>query len=175
MIDLDAALAAAKRPQRTVHLCLRGDLVAEIELLDEQLAEAEKANAGNLAPTAGLKRMRKRRDELATEAEAANYPFVVTGLNDPEWRTLVAAHDTPREGNVLDEMFGFNTDTFFPEFVRRSLGSTVTDAQWAKLSEVLSSGQMEQLRDACMEVSRRKASVPKSRPSSDARQKSDET
>lgn len=176
MIDLDAALAAAQRPQKTVSLCLRGDLVAEIESLDEQIEKAEAERADSMGRTTELKRLRKRRDELVAEAEAedSKYPFVITGLSDPEWQELISAHPA-RDDNDADGVFGYNTSTFFDALVRAALGSSVTEAQWIKLRDTLSSGQMEELRDAALKVSRRRVDIPKSPPSSADRRRSDAT
>jgi hypothetical protein len=144
MMDLAAALASARRPELTVALCLRGDLIAQIQDLERQLDGATK---------------NKKVQSLQKEMQDATVVLRLRGLSNPEWHKLVAEHE-PRDGNSGDKAFGFNVETFFPALIKACLQDRVSDEQWTQLQDTLSSGQFEELSNAAVAVSRRKVNVP---------------
>lgn len=174
MIDLNAALKAAKRPERIVRLCLRGDLVAEHQEKERRLVELNAQNRDSLAGNPEARALAEEVSALEAEMDEATYPFRVRGLSEPEWRAIVAANPA-REEDEADATLGYNTDTFFDDLVKRCLVPAPSDEQWASMVEVLSSGQFEELRDAAIGASRRKVDVPKSLAASATLRKSDAT
>jgi hypothetical protein len=160
MTDLDTALANAKRPERTVSICLRGDLQAEFEDLERQLQVEQQRPGDSLAGNPAVREIAEKMEALRQQMQDSTVVVRLRGLGNPEWRKLVQAHE-PREGNDADAMFGYNEESFFPELVKACLVD-VTDAQWDKLYETITAGQFEELNNAALAVSRRKVDVPKS-------------
>lgn len=164
-IDLDAALEAAKRPERVVRLCLRGDLKTEYDELREQLRAAEEKPTDSLNGNRDARELRGQIEAVREQMREASHPFKLRGLSKPEWRSLVAAHP-PREGHDGDDVLGYNPVTFFDALIRACLTPKVTDAQWIKLQDTLTSGQYDELAGAAIAVSQQPVNVPKSLPAS---------
>lgn len=160
MTDLDAALAQAKRPERTVTLVLRGDLTAAFEDLERELHAEQQKPADSLAGNPRVQEIAEQMESLREQMTSSTVVLRLRGLSNPEWNRLVTEHE-PREGNTGDKAYGYNTDAFFPALVRACL-LDVSDAQWANLYEVASSGQFSDLSDAAVAVSRRRVDPPRS-------------
>lgn len=152
--NLDAVLAAARLPEKTVPLCLAGHLQARFEELERQLKAAQDSPARKLTdvgPQAIAEQMEALRGEMAESVVV----FTLRALPSDEWRVLVAKH--PSE----DPMLKYNADTLGPALVRRSvIDPQVSEEQWARLGKVLSDGQWEQLTDAAWALNRRAVDVP---------------
>ena len=175
MLDLDKALETASPQETTVTLCLRGDLQLQYEDLTERLAEARRRARGGDS-LAGDPEVRDLAEQLAAlEADMAEHSVELTlrGLSNPRWQRLVN-DNPPREDNAGDRSMGYNVDAFFPAMVRACLVG-VSDEQWTRLYEAITSGQFERLSDAAVAVSRRRADVPKSPLVSDILQRSVQT
>lgn len=160
VLDLDAALAAAKRPERTVDLCLRGDLQADFESLERDLADEQAKPGDSLAGNPRVVEIAEQIEALRQEMQDATVTVRLRGIGNIEWNKLVADNEA-RDGNQADQAYGYNTETFFPSLVKACLVD-VTTAQWTRLYETISSGQFEDLSTAALAVSRRKVDVPKS-------------
>lgn len=161
-MDLDAALAAAKMPERTVDLCLRGDLQALFESLESELRESRAAGTAvdSLAGDPHARELAEQITALQDDMAAHTVTLTVRGITNPHWNKLVA--DCPvRDGNSTDRALGYDVDKFFPLLVKTCL-LDVTDEQWQKLYATISAGQFEALSDASLAVSRRRVDVPKS-------------
>jgi hypothetical protein len=176
MIDLDSALADAKRPERTVSICLRGDLVAQIEDLERQLHDAmhDKPANDSLAGNQTARELAQQIEAVRDQMRDATVVLRLRGLSNPEWHKLVAAHE-PRDRNVGDKTFGYNVETFFPALIKACLEDRVSDEQWTRLQDTLSAGQFDQLATAALAVSRRQVDIPKSLAASETLRSSGET
>lgn len=174
MLDIDAALAAAALPETTVELCLRGDLVAQVDDLERQLRDL-KTNTSTMANLGAARKLAERIEEHRAAMVAASVVFTVRGLTRDAWTRLVAACP-PRDGDATDRSLGYNQETFWPALLRASvITPALTGEQWDKLTGALSAGQYDQLVNACLQVSRRKVDVPFSFAASATLQSSDET
>lgn len=159
MPDLSALLDQAALPEKTVEICLRGDLVAEVEDLERQLRDL-RTNTQTMADRGEARRLAEKIEAVRGDMQAASVVFLLRGLNRHGWRTLMAAHP-PRDGEQADQTVGYNIDEFWPALVRACIVTPeIDDAQWQQLDEVLSSAQFDQLADAAMAVCRRKVDVP---------------
>lgn len=159
--DLDSALANAKLPERTIELCLRGDLVAEHEDLERQLdVEAAKPDENSLAGNPRVLELREQLDGLVEQMQQSSVVLRVRALSNRAWHALVNDHE-PRKDNALDAVYGFNLETLAPELVRRCLVPKLDDDHWERLYAVLSNGQFEQLFLAAHGASRGRVDVPK--------------
>lgn len=172
-MDLDTALASAKRPERTVALCLRGDLVAEVEELERQLHAVRQEEQTSLAGNPKARELAERIEALRGEMKDSTATLRLRGLSNPEWVALIREHE-PRDGNKDDEAIGYNAEAFFPALVKSCLVG-VSDEQFDRLYALISAGQFDELLNAAMDVSRRKVSVPKSFAASAVLQQTSET
>lgn len=196
--DFATLLAGARLPERTVHLCLRADLVAEHEELDGQLSKLVDKPVAKFAGD-GRGELKQRIEALEAEMTAATYPFRFRALPKPAWRAFVAAHpprkDDAGEVDEADALIGVNRETFFDVLVRRCCIDPVLDDQgWRKLlgdSEAeqarltaagreheieegkLTDRQLDRLSDAAWGINRRDIDVPFSRAASRLNQTSE--
>jgi hypothetical protein len=122
-----------------VPICLRGDLVAEVEDFERQLAVVVAGpDDGRMV---GTKLSEKRLAEAITALEEqmreSTVVFRLRALTPARWAALTAEHPPRKgeDGNVDDrDYIGVNKDTFFPELVRQSVVAPVLDdADWAIL------------------------------------------
>lgn len=169
-------LGEARLPERTVPICLRGDLVAEHEELERQFEEANRRAADSLAGN-GAGELADRIEALQEEMRAATVTFRLRALPKPAWRALLAAHP-PRQdddGKPLQEdaVIGVNMDTFWDAIARACLvDPEVDDETWALMAGPegrLTDNQLGHLADAAWAVNRGDVDVPFSRAVSQAR------
>ncbi len=129
-IDWKSLAAQAQPTRKTVRLCLRGDLLAE-------LRAAQDAGDG------------ERVDDLTGQVEAATVDFVLAGLTRDKYRAMEARHPDKDGGS------GWDVDTF-PEALVRACLVTPTVAADDPLFDVLTPAQVERLFEAaflaCNEV-----------------------
>lgn len=167
MVDddgFDAQLDNARPPERTVSLCLRGDLVAEFERLEAEHTKAVQRVDDSLdAPSALAIAMQM--EALRGEMQAATRVFTARALVPrAKYTDLILAHP-PRldeEGKpVRTDAEGFNAETFYPALMRACVVDPVmTPQRWEKLDAVLSDRQFDELAIACVAVNRGTIAVP---------------
>jgi hypothetical protein len=154
-LDIAAVLANAKRPARTVELCLRGDLVADIEVATRDLAMANEAKDEEEVG---------RLTDLVLEHKQAMAQSLITvrlqAMVRADWIQMLSEHP-PRIGNDTDEVLGFNPDGLYPAMIRQSWGEPeMTPAQLEQLLDELNDGQFSELAEAAYSVNTRGAVVP---------------
>lgn len=153
-------LAEAKRPEHTVEVCLRGDLVAQHEQLEVALEQAQKNRTDSLDGD-GVGELVDAIQDLEARMHDNTYPFVFRALPKPAYRALVAAHP-PREDDKRDGSMMFNVDTFYPAAIRACvIDPVLDDAEWTDLlDEKLSDRQFTELGLAVLAVNIGEVSVP---------------
>lgn len=163
--DAKAAIAAAKLPERSVDLCLRGDLVAQLQELQRELVDAQREDEGSFDGGAALP-VAQQIQALREEMLEYSVVFKLHALPRRKWTAMVAAHP-PREDNEPDRVMGLNQETFFDALVKACVVDPVLDAaDWADLDDRLSDGQWQALVNAAWAVNARDVDVPFSRAAS---------
>jgi hypothetical protein len=169
-------LGTAKLPERSVEVCLRGDLQADLEVLEREHEQAEEQQDTANALDAGseVAEISEKIQALRTEMKDHTYPFRVRALSRRAYRALVAAHPprkvTDDEGNEkVDEAdgMGFNVETFFDALLRVALvDPEVDDTTWSNLMDRLTDRQFEELAGAAWLLNRQEVDIPFSRAAS---------
>lgn len=171
--EIKALIAGARRPERVVPIPMRGDLMAEIGLLEVRLAELQAAAAGpaaSLSGSAEARQVAEHLEQLRAQMQESCIEFRVRGLARtrakgrgsaaPTWDELVEANP-PREGNVKDREAGVNMDEFHEQLLRACLVDPVLDDDdWAALLEALTDGTYSTLVGHCYGVNQRDVDVP---------------
>lgn len=164
-------LAAAKLPERTVEICLRGDLVAEHEEAERQLKLAEKTSGDSLAGN-GTAELVERIEALEAEMREATQTFTLRALphrrsardDRPTHSELKKSHPPRREnGEVIeaDQEFGYNVETFNEALARLCVvDPQMDDTDWEDLFATISEGQYALLVMACFLLNRGDINVP---------------
>lgn len=173
LIDLDAELGVARLPEQTVPICLRGDLIEQLEAAREALARHQDGGlpegvvdnrlAPHTATTADpeLVNLQAAVDEAEAAVREHVLPFRVRGLTRPDYRALREAHP-PRDDAREDRATGVNEATFPDALLRACLVNPPIrdDAQFTRLVGVLSEAQHDELVLACLQLTRRKTDLP---------------
>lgn len=153
MTDLHALIADAKPPARTVELCLRGDLVADLEQATRDLALARDHDADTTAAEA---RVMDARRAMAAAVLVVRFEAIPRR----EWLAILGEHPA-RDDSPTDQRVGFNADTFYEAIVRRAWAAPeVTPADLDALLAALNDGQFNELAEAAFAVNTRGAVVP---------------
>lgn len=153
MSTLHDLIADAKPPARTVEVCLRGDLTADLERATRALALATANEADTTEAMAQIAALRK-------QMAAATVEVTLTAMPRGDWLSLIAGHP-PRDGNDTDQRVGFNTETFYDAAIRRSWAAPeATDDDLTGLLGALNDRQFNDLADAAWSVNAGGVSVP---------------
>lgn len=160
--EIDAMLAGAKKPETKVPLCLRSDLQAEWERLEQELRDEEEAEPATLA-----KAVSKRSKELAVEIraleeqmKAATLTVTLRAMERAPWKELLSAHP-PRKDVPTDWGMGYNPETMFDDLIGKTLVDPVLDEErLGKLLDGLTAGQYDKLSDAAWKLNKSDVSVP---------------
>lgn len=138
MSDFASKMAAARPAERTVELCLRGDLVAQLEDLERQ-AELAQAGSGNASKEdTGTADLVAQIETLQAEMRESTEVFRLKALSPRKYRLLRDQHpprrDETGELDTVDAVRGFNRDTLPPELVRAcTTRPELTERQWHEL------------------------------------------
>lgn len=97
MTTLKEQIRAARRPERSYDLCLRGDLQAEWERLDRRLADLSRVGMPSLEGDERTE-VARRMEELRAEMEGAQITLTVRALRPDEFRDLEAQHPARKAG-----------------------------------------------------------------------------
>jgi hypothetical protein len=159
-------LRAAKLPERTVELCLRGDLQAEWEDLHRQLAEVEARQAidKRLNPGGERKQIAGQIETLEEQMRADTIVFRMRALSRKAWNALLKEHP-PRKDDDTDAVLGYNLDTFMAGAIRACTYAPddLDEETWNDLlDESLTEHQFASLQNAVLALNVRQVSVPNS-------------
>lgn len=160
-------LATARLPERSLRVNLRGDLRAEWDELERQLAEARSAEQGGRrrlsSPASGASEIVERMSALEDEMAGAWLDLRVRALPRREWQALVRSHP-PKPDHEGDEAMGVDLEGLMAEAIPRCVADPEMDAEdWDALDTHLSSGDYDRLLNIVWEINRSGVDVPKSR------------
>lgn len=166
-MNLDDILAGAKPAERTTPLCLRGDLVAQIEDLERQLAEAQQSDRGDSLASGGPARaLAEEIEALREQMRDGTVVFRLRSIGRRAFQALIAAYPPRRDddGRPLDgdARLGANAETVWDPVLRASLVEPELNPDQLThiLDEVLSDGQYDRLAALAWAVNRGEVDVP---------------
>ncbi|MFE6785200.1 hypothetical protein ACFVFF_23375 [Streptomyces sp. NPDC057680] len=156
MPDISEILKKAKRRQKSVHLCLAGDLVAEMEKLERQLSEAGDAWSPDSLAAADPRAELVKKVAAARDKVRASYTeFRFQSLGDKGWSDLLAEHPGKEQGHLWDP------ETFPKALIAASaVDPEMLPEQVAELFEVLNEGQRTQLFQCAYDVNNEAPGIP---------------
>ncbi len=160
-MNIDALLDAARLPERTVTLCLRGDLQADFEELQRQLTKAQDAPRDSIDDGGDAVELAEQIEALRGQMESHTVTFRMRALPRRRWRELWTAHPG-RDGDNRDRvMGGVNMDTF-PEALLREccIEPALTPGQWDRILDTISDQQYDDLATMAWNANRSSVDVP---------------
>jgi hypothetical protein len=163
MSSIKERLAAAKLPERSLQVCLRGDLAAEFDDLERQLKDARQDGTRRLAAKSESAEIVEKMAALQDQMRAELVTLRIRALPRSEWQALVRQHP-PRDGEEADKILGANLTALMEEAIPRCVVEPEMDTDdWATFNDVLSSGDYDRLLNVVFDVNRSGADIPKSR------------
>lgn len=157
-------MAGARLPERSVPICLRGDLAADHEAAERELKEAQKQAADSLAGN-GTGEIAERIQALEAEMKDSIYDFRLRALSAPKFRAFKTEHPSRigDDGQVQkeDAVFGFNTETGFEPLLRLCVvDPELDDESWTQLMDTLTENQFDELAGAAWFLNRGGVDIP---------------
>ncbi|MFJ5973510.1 hypothetical protein [Streptomyces sp. NPDC093060] len=148
MASIEDILAQAKPRERTVMVCIRGDLAGEAERLAEEISKvSEDWEPSNLAEVHPGRELAAKLKEVREQARAAEVPFTLRYIGDKAYSDLVAAHPGENDNEI------FNSVTFPRALIAAScVDPEMSEEQAVALFEKLNQGEIKKLFDAAWDV-----------------------
>lgn len=172
MSSIKDKLAKARLPERTVSICLNGDLVAQHEQAERELEQAQRNVANSLAGN-GASEIAERIEALEAEMRESTETFTLRALpqkknprdDRPTWRELLDRHPPRRgdDGEIIEADKGtlLNTSTFYDDLIRVSVVSPEMDEEdWGTLFAVTSNAQYGDLSMTAWLLNRGEVDIP---------------
>ena len=159
MTDFADIKKRATLPTRTVPLCLAGELVEELQGLEQQFLD--------LGPAENLGDSRKRElaEEITTkrgEMREASVDFRLRALPAREWSKLWA-HLPTKEEKEADDAFEERRFPFFAEIVSRvCVDPQMSVEQVGELCDIVHSNAWNVLATACIALNSNEVDIPNS-------------
>jgi len=158
-------LKSATLPEKTVQICMRGDLLADFEDADRELVKARKRALDSLAGGGDLGAMAERIEALQAEIAENSWTFRLRALPHREFRALIGQHP-PRivkdeesgeeRLDTRDMYVGVNTETFYDALIQASLvDPELDDVEFGDLVDKVTDRQYDTLSDAAWSLNRR--------------------
>lgn len=165
MISIKERLAAAKLPERSVQVCLRGDLAAEFDMLEAKLKDARASEGSRrLASKGDAVQIAEQIRDLAERMSEAMLTVRVRALPRAEWNRIMLQHPPGKDASEGDKAMGVSFEAFMADVMPRCIVDPELDEDdWATLNNVLSSADYGKILDAVWAVNRSEVDVPKSR------------
>jgi len=141
-------LKQAKPRERTVNVCIRGDLAGEVERLTEEISKVaedwEPTDLTDAHPGRELSAQLKAARDEARESEAS---FTFRYIGDKAYSDLLAAHPSENQNELFDSV------TFGRALIAAAcVDPVMTEDEVFELFEVINEGEIKKLFDAAWDV-----------------------
>lgn len=148
MASIEDILAKAQPRERTVRVCIAGDIAGELETLQDELARVSSDwEPSDLTEVHPGREIADRMKTLREQARSAEVPFTLRYIGDKAYSDLLAAHPADSDNEA------FNSATFPRALIAAScVDPVMTEEQAAELFEKLNQGEIKKLFDAAWDV-----------------------
>ncbi|WP_327378015.1 hypothetical protein OG393_31055 [Streptomyces sp. NBC_01216] len=155
MPDIEDILKRARPREHTVRVCIAGDVAAEVDRLEAELASLSDWKPGSMADQHPGIELAERISAAREQMRAAEVSFTFRALGRLEWSDLVAQHP----GQTADE--AWDSKTLPLALVSAcAIDPVMTPEQVDDLFETLNEAQRQQLIEAAWQVNGEGTSIP---------------
>ena len=168
-VDVDALLAGAKLPERTVDVCLRGDLHARFQELDAELGNVMLDSTFTLtgADNSRVTEIHEEIRAIQEEMRAATLTLHVRAISKARFDQIVLDYPVGDKDGDADRAAGFDQDAVNAALIRACVfDPELTDERWARLSEAMTTHQYREVMEAVNMLNFNPVDVPFSRTAS---------
>lgn len=156
-------LKAAKLPERSISICLRGDLIADIQELERDLEEMVKAEATDrrMSSKSGQKAKAEEIEAKRVEMAETSLDLRVRALTATRWRELVRKYPPPKDDTAK---LGVDLLPFMGEAIPASVVSPDDmDAEdWETFNDNAPASELSRLMSTVWELNTEGVDIPKS-------------
>ncbi|MEU8158046.1 hypothetical protein AB0B94_30705 [Micromonospora sp. NPDC048986] len=156
-VSIKDKIRSARRPTRSVDLCLETELQDRFEVLEQQLAEASAATSRDkrLGSGAEVRQLAEQIEALRAEMQDYVITFKLQAVGQRRWNDLLREHP-PREGNEEDQVVGHNIDTFYDAAIQAcAVDPVLDDDDWRVLlgdteerkAELVAAGKVDEVEE----------------------------
>ena len=156
MASIDDIIKQATPRERTVQVCIRGDLAGEAERLAAEVAKvSEDWEPSDLAEEHPGRALAAQLKEVREQARAAEVPFTLRYIGDKAYSDLLAAHPSSDANELFDSVA-------FPKALIAAccVDPVMTVDQATELFEKLNQGEIKKLFDAAWDVHNSSELIP---------------
>jgi len=166
MTAIEDLLAKVKPATASVRLCLRGDLLGDLDLVNDDLDQYDGWEPSSLSDTDPRTELQARKAEIEAAMRTESATFTFRSIGDKAWSDLLAAHPA-RKGKEEEENWDATT---FPTalLAASAVEPAMTLEQAGQLMDGLTLNQRNTLFGASMSANVREVSIPFLQPSFDA-------
>jgi len=158
MSAIEDLLAKVKPATASVKVCLRGDLMGDLDIVNDDLTELDGWESSSLSDVDPRADLLARKRELQEQMRDESQVFTFQGIGDKNWSDLLAAH-APREGKEDEE--NFNPETFAPALLAASsVEPKMTEDQVKRLFDNFTLTQRNTLFAAAYSANTRGVDIP---------------
>jgi hypothetical protein len=156
MPSIEDILAQATPRERTVMVCIRGDLAGEAERLQDELSRVSSDwEPEDLTDVHPGRELAVKLRELREQIKAAEVPFKLRYIGDKAYSDLMAAHP------AKDDSQAFDSESFPRALIAAAcVDPVMTEEQVLQLFEVVNEGEIKKLFDAAWDVHNSSEMVP---------------
>lgn len=156
MSDIESIIDGASPPTTSVRICVAGDLSAQFEELEAQLAEAKNWKPDSLGDASPTRDLAQRMETLREQMREHEHTFTFRGLSTRAWSDLVA-HHPPRD----DKDEAWNLETLPVALIAAcAVDPEMSVEQAERLCDRLSQGQWDELFSTAYRITVRKTDIP---------------
>lgn len=160
MADIEDIIASAKLPEKTITLCLRGDLQAQWEDLERKLQQAETQTTDTLAGDPEAQRIAEKMEQIAAQMREHERTFLFRALGSIEYSNLLAANKAPDDKRD-ESVDGLDWTTYPTALIAAcAVDPAMTLDQAERLSAVLTNRQWDDLFRTALACNRSSVDVP---------------
>lgn len=153
--SIDEILAQATPRERTVSVCIRGDLAGKADQLAAELAKVnEEWEPADLTDVHPGRKVAAELKAVREQIKAAEVEFVLRYIGDKAYSDLLAAHPSDNDNEL------FNADFVKALIAASCVDPVMTEQQVAELFEKLNQGEIKRLFDAAWDVHNSSEIVP---------------
>lgn len=161
-----------KRPEKRIDVCLDGSLQAAWESAEAELTQARERRLMDARLVSKVTELAEKVRGIEEEARAASVTFLLRALGRREWDKFVEDHPA-REGEKLDEHYGYNTATIFDAVLGSKDPATIISVtrqdgkaekfdptEWPEFADQLTNQQYSEFQVAVTALNRGRTEVP---------------
>lgn len=161
MPNIEDILKRAKPREKSVWICVAGDLLSEVDRLERELREVgEGWSPDSLASSDPREKIAKRIKTVREAMKKAEVEFKFRAIGDRAWSDLVAAHPPKKQG-AGGQTMAWDPETFPRALVSASaVDPVMTPEQLDALFELLNEGQRTEMFECAYAVNTEATSIP---------------